>query len=111
MVITEKTAVQAVRKSMGNSSGGCAQSAVPDLEDFKLVAGIEAGVKDTRRVQTEVESTGLRDALLAESAGFLRAVINAIRPGAVHKVFEPTSASAWTPCVPWEEREARQDQG
>ena len=70
MVITEKTAGQAVRKSMGNCSGGCAQSAVPDLEDSKLVAGIEAGVKDTRRVQTEVGSTGLRDALLAESAGF-----------------------------------------
>ena len=41
-----------------------------DLEDVKLEAGMEAGVKDTRRVQTDVESTGLRDAFLTESSGF-----------------------------------------
>ena len=70
MVITEKTDGQAVQKSMDNCSGGCAQGAVLDLEDVKLEAGIEAGVKDTRRVQTDVESTGLRDAFLAESSGF-----------------------------------------
>ena len=57
MVITEKTDGQAVQKSMDNCSGGCAQSAVLDLEDVKLEAGIEAGVKgyEARSDRCEVD--------------------------------------------------------